>query len=129
MESIRSRLCKMTTQEVMDLAEAELHRREGSNEQAQWIPLANADCAFIFGQAYLIRTVTMTHTGRVVCTTPQELVLEDAAWIPDTGRFSQALEDPGILEEVEPSKLPIIVGRGGVIDAYPWPHRLPRLAK
>ena len=69
------------------------------------------------GSAYLIRTVTMIDTGRLVAVTPQELVLEDAAWIADTGRFSDSLKKAEF-GEVEP--FPdgrVIVGRGSVIDA------------
>ena len=69
------------------------------------------------GSIYLIRTVTMTDTGRLVAVTDQELVLEDAAWIADTGRFSDALKKAEF-GEVEP--FPdgrVIVGRGSVIDA------------
>lgn len=69
------------------------------------------------GAIYLIRTVTMIDTGRLVAVTPQELVLEDAAWIADTGRFSDALKSLNF-GEVEP--FPdgrVIVGRGGIVDA------------
>ena len=69
------------------------------------------------GKIYLIRTVTMIDTGRLVAVTPQELVLEDAAWIADTGRFAQALEKAEF-SEVEPfPNGRVIVGRGSIIDA------------
>jgi hypothetical protein len=69
------------------------------------------------GQHYLIRTVTMIDTGRLVAVTPHELVLEDAAWIADTGRFAQALQSESF-SEVEP--FPdgrLIIGRGAIVDA------------
>src|SRR3990167_6108770 len=68
------------------------------------------------GKIYLIRTVTMIDTGRLVAVTEHELVLEDAAWIADTGRFSDALQSATFLE-VEP--FPdgrVIIGRGSIID-------------
>lgn len=74
-------------------------------------------CPWEIGAIYLIRTVTMIDTGRLVAITPQELVLEDAAWIADTGRFGDALKSLSF-NEVEP--FPdgrVIVGRGGIIDA------------
>ena len=74
-------------------------------------------CPWEIGSIYLIRTVTMIDTGRLVAVTPQELVLEDAAWIADTGRFSDALKSLSF-NEIEP--FPdgrVIVGRGGIIDA------------
>lgn len=73
--------------------------------------------AWEIGKVYLIRTVTMIDTGRLVAVTPTELVLEDAAWIAYTGRFAQAVAS-ATFGEVEP--FPdgrVIVGRGAVIDA------------
>jgi hypothetical protein len=80
-------------------------------------PIPNTYCPWEVGAIYLIRTVTMIDTGRLVAVGPQELVLEDAAWIADTGRFSDALKSLSF-NEVEP--FPdgrVIVGRGGIIDA------------
>jgi hypothetical protein len=69
------------------------------------------------GACYLIRTVTMIDTGRLVAVTPQELVLEDAAWIADTGRFADAVKSVQF-SEVEPFPAGrLIVGRGSIIDA------------
>jgi len=73
--------------------------------------------AWEIGKIYLIRTVTMTDTGRLVAVTPQELVLEDAAWIADTGRFADALKkcEFGEVEPFPTSR--VVIGRGAVIDA------------
>lgn len=76
-----------------------------------------SNVAWEIGKIYLIRTVTMIDTGRLVGVTQQELILEDAAWIADTGRFADALKSAEF-GEVEP--FPdgrVIVGRGSVIDA------------
>ena len=81
------------------------------------------------GRGVFIRTVTHYYTGRLVRVTAGELVLEDAAWIADTGRFHAALAS-GNLDEVEPFPAgPVIVPRGGVLDVSLWPHDLPREAK
>ncbi len=73
--------------------------------------------AWEIGAIYLIRTVTMIDTGRLVAVTPHELVLEDAAWVADTGRFAQAIENAEF-GEVEPFPAGrVIVGRGSIIDA------------
>ena len=75
------------------------------------------DHAWDIGSCYLIRTVTMIQTGRLVRVTPQELVLHEAAWIADTGRFADALRSLDFLE-VEPfPDGPVIVGRGAIVDA------------
>lgn len=76
------------------------------------------------GKNYLIRSVTHYYTGRLVSVFRQELVLEDAAWIADTGRFSNALKS-GNLNEVEPMSGRVVVGRGAIIDASIWEHSLP----
>lgn len=72
---------------------------------------------FQIGKHYLIRTVTMIDTGKVVEVGPQEIVMEDAAWIADTGRFADALKKSEF-GEVEP--FPdgrVIVGRAAIVDA------------
>lgn len=72
---------------------------------------------FKIGTKYLIRTVTMIQTGEVKEIYPQFLVLKDAAWIADTGRFSEALIDQEKFNEVEPFKNDCIVALGSIIDA------------
>lgn len=77
------------------------------------------------GKPYFIRTVTHHYTGLLVGVTPKELILEDAAWIADDGRFMNALKD-GTLNEVEPFQDTVVIGRGAVLDATIWRHKLPR---
>jgi hypothetical protein len=87
------------------------------------------DHPYEVGKSYLIRTVTMCNVGRLVYVGDKELVLEDAAWFSDTGRFSQCLSK-GVFNECEPfPDGKVIVGRGAIIDAALWNHKLPRLAK
>ncbi len=84
---------------------------------------------FEIGGKYLIRTVTHIQTGRVVSVGGSELVLEDAAWIADTGRFSGALNTADFSEvEPFPEGAKVIVGRGAIIDACQIPS-LPRSQK
>ncbi len=92
----------------------------------------DADSPFKIGQAYLIRTVTMIVTGRVVKRRGHFLVLDQGAWIADTGRFANALaEGEKVLDEVEPApgEGMVIVGMASIVDAYPWSHALPRTQK
>lgn len=82
------------------------------------------------GKAVLIRTVTMNYTGRIASVTESDLVLEDAAWIADTGRFSTALKDGFPANaEIEPFFSPVIVSRSVLVDCCEWPHPLPRAQK
>ena len=81
------------------------------------------------GQNVFIRTVTMHYTGHLDRVTAGELVLTDASWIADSGRFHVALMN-GDLCEVEPFPTgEVIVPRSGVIDVCRWHHALPRSAQ
>jgi hypothetical protein len=76
-----------------------------------------SDHPFKIGKTYLIRTVTMIDTGILKAVYPNELVLTDAAWIADTGRFSDALKKAEF-SEVEPfMDGEVIIGRASIIDA------------
>lgn len=74
-------------------------------------------CPFEVGEKYLIRTVTFTLTGQVKSKVGDFIVLEQADWIADTGRFSLALEDQEKFSEVEPFKNDAIVAKTAIVDA------------
>jgi acetolactate synthase small subunit len=77
----------------------------------------DSSTGFKIGQNYQIRTVTMIYTGRVVQVSHHEVIIEDAAWIADTGRFSNALRT-GSYSEVEPyPDGKVIIGRASIVDA------------
>lgn len=80
------------------------------------------------GKNYFIRTVTHHYTGRLTKVTPKELVIEDAAWIADDGRFFDCIKH-GKINEIEPFQDEVIIGRGSLIDATEWKHALPREQK
>lgn len=79
-------------------------------------PTKSDSSAWEIGKIYLIRTVTMIDVGRLVKVTDQELVLEDAAWIADTGRFNKMLkgDEPNEIEPFPDGR--VIIGRGAIID-------------
>ena len=83
--------------------------------------------AFVIGESYLIRTVTMYWVGRVKDLVEDVVFLEEASWIPDTGRFMQAVKN-GSFNEVEP------VGewnvcRGSIVDFGEFTVKLPTAQK
>jgi len=82
------------------------------------IALPQNDAHWRIGGNYFIRTVTHHLTGKLVAVTPQELVVEEAAWIADDGRFSDAV-NKSVFNEVEPFRADgrVIIGRGSLIDA------------
>lgn len=77
----------------------------------------------LVGQKLFIRTVTYHMTGKVVKRMGAFIQLEDAAWIADSGRFSNALKT-GSLDEVEPVGT-MWVNLSSVVDFFPWKHKLP----
>ena len=81
--------------------------------------------SFVLGTSYLIRTVTMMYTGRLEWVTDTDLLLRDAAWIADSGRYSDALAN-GTLDEVEPYPDAVCVSRAAIVDFAIWSHPLPR---
>lgn len=82
----------------------------------------------LVGKNVFVRTVTMHHTGHLVSADGAWLVLDDAAWIADSGRFSTALAE-GELAEVEPFPGRVYVAAGSVVDVCEWVHELPRKVK
>ena len=83
---------------------------------------------WVVNRNYVIRTVTYHVVGRLKAVYAAELVLADAAWVADSGRWNEALRT-GKLSEVEPFPGDVIVGRGAVVDACEWTHPLPREVK
>ena len=83
--------------------------------------------SLIIGEAVLIRTVTLHYTGRIKAVTRSDVVLTDAAWIANTGRFATALKQGLQPEtEVEPFCDDVIVNRDVIVDVTKWRHALPR---
>jgi hypothetical protein len=82
------------------------------------------------GKAYFIRTVTHHYTGRLDAVFDQELLLSDAAWIADDGRFAQAVAE-GRFNEIEPfpDNANVVIGRASIIDAVVFDAKLPRSQK
>ena len=104
----------------LTIGEAKEIARVFSNEE-----IANP---FIVGKAYFIRTCTYHLTGRVQAIIGNFIVLNDAAWIADSGRLADALAK-GTLNEVEPMPDGTIVSLGAITDAAPWHHDLPKNQK
>jgi hypothetical protein len=82
---------------------------------------------FAVGQKILIRTVTMIQLGRIIDVGPDYILLEDGGWVADTARFGLETLTNGKLNEFErsPGKW-FGVGRGAIVDFWPWDHELPQ---
>ena|ERR1035437_231203 len=82
------------------------------------------------GKAYLLRSVTHIDIGIVKAVGDKEIVISNASWIADTGRYHDALKG-GVdkLNEVEPYLDDVIVNRSAIVDATIWRHAVPTAQK
>jgi hypothetical protein len=85
-------------------------------------------CFWKAGEKYFIRTVTMHIIGTLLDIEGSELLLKNAVWVADSGRFYNALKT-GQLEEVEPFVNDVIINRGSIVDATVWNHEIPKEPK
>jgi hypothetical protein len=74
------------------------------------------------GDKYFVRTVTHHYTGQLEQVSEHELVLSQAAWVADDGKFSAAVSS-GNFNEVEmyPACQKVIIGRAAILDAVMIP--------
>ena len=106
---------------IFELLTLALESKSEVATSAQEIPLE-------IGKCYLIRTVTLYYTGRVKEIKGKFLKLEEAAWIPDTGRWAEASEK-GTFSEVEPFANDPWINSDSIIDAQEITYKLPKTQK
>lgn len=82
---------------------------------------------FKVGEKVFLRTVTYHTVGEITEIEDGWVRLKNAAWVADSGRFTQALQN-GTLNEVEPVG-DARVNLATVVDAFPWKHKLPLTQK
>lgn len=82
---------------------------------------------FKCGDSYFIRTVTYHFVGTIKEIVGKWIVLKDASWVADSGRFNEALEK-GTLSEVEYMDKAII-NMDTITDATPWGNKIPKESK
>jgi hypothetical protein len=71
-------------------------------------------------KVYAIRTVTMIYTGRLKAINEQELLIDEAAWIPETERWADFV-NTGAHKEAEPYRRPVVLNRGAILDCTEIP--------
>ena len=86
-----------------------------------------SECPFAVGKAYFIRTVTYHMLGKIERISGNFLVLSEASWIADSGRFNEAISK-GNLNETEYVG-DAILGIQTIVDSFPWKHSLPKESK
>lgn len=87
----------------------------------------NLEHPFKVGDSYFIRTVTYHFVGTIKEIVGKWIVLKDASWVADSGRFHVALEK-GELSEVEYMDKAII-NMDTITDASLWNNRVPKESK
>ena len=110
----------MSEPNTIKINEVEYVRKDGTadlrpiEEQQK----SNPHWPWELGKKYMIRTVTMHDHGTLVGVTDHELVLSQAAWIADSGRWYDFLtkKRPSEVEPFPQDRL-VIIGRGAIIDA------------
>ena len=81
---------------------------------------------YIIGEKYYFEQVTKYFTGRLIGLTEKEFILDQCAWIADTGRYAGAMAN-GSFTEVEPFPDGIVfISRGANVIVRPWGLILPR---
>lgn len=90
--------------------------------------MLTTETKFQVGASVFVRAVTFHYVGRIVSVDDRWMVLTDAAWVADSGRFADAL-NTGELSEVEPYPGEVAINLGAIVDVSPWLHDLPREQK
>lgn len=80
------------------------------------------------GKDVFVRTVTYHYIGRIKEINEHSIVLSDASWIPQSGRWSTTLST-GELKECEPYVDDVYLNRQAVVDITAWRFALPTKAK
>ena len=81
------------------------------------------DLTFLeIGKPYLFRSVTMIYTGRLQKISKYEFLISEAAWIPETERWMDAVTKSAF-KEVEPyGDKPVVLNRGAMLDVVEIPE-------
>lgn len=107
---------------LVELTEEQIAQLEKKSKKGEKIQVLT-ELDDMIGHAWFFRTVTYFLVGKVTKRIGQFLLLEEASWVADTGRFNEAIKN-GTLSEVEPVG-PVMVNLSSIVDAYPWAHKLP----
>lgn len=83
---------------------------------------------FEIGAKYMVETVTKYYTGELAEIHFDWIVLVNAAWIPQTGRFNLLFRSGGVPEEVEPypDNYRLRISIGSIVNVGDYPNELPR---
>jgi len=109
----------------IEISDENYEKIKGQLSQEEKIDFSGLDD--LAGKKWFFRCIPFHWVGRVKRRIGDILELEDASWIADSGRFTQAIKD-GVLKEVEPVGQAFINIKA-VCDFMPWKHDLPKEQK
>ncbi|MDE2099482.1 MAG: hypothetical protein KGL39_19680 [Patescibacteria group bacterium] len=99
--------------------QGEVYIRKGSiNEKKVAAVKSIQKHPFVIGNQYYFELATKYYVGNVVAVTDKFVIIDRAAWIPDTGRFNEFLAT-GNPKECEPCGVPVIIGIGAICTSMP----------
>jgi hypothetical protein len=121
---VKKDLNKLTFEEL----EKAIEEKKAQLKSAQNIPVK--DTPYIIGAKYMIRTVTMIYTGKLIKVFDKEIVLTNCAWIPETERWAQSCKN-GDFKEIEPypEEAEVNVNREVILDSFIVSWELPNKQK
>ena len=101
--------------------EGEIYIRKGSQEERKTAPVKSVQKhPYTLKKQWFVQTATHYFVGLLSAVTDGELILDEAAWVADTGRFNEFMKT-GAASELEPCNGPVVVNRGAIIAAMPSP--------
>lgn len=117
-------LNKMTLNEL----KTEIETLEKKKESINKTPVKGTH--YLIGSNYMIRTITMIYTGKLIRVYDKELVLTNCAWIPETERWADSCKN-GKFKEVEPypKESEVIINREAILDSFVVSWKLPEEQK
>ena len=80
---------------------------------------------FAVGRKYLFRTVTYHMVGEIAGREGDFLILKNASWVADSGRFGEAAAKGTLVEVEHLGGLTVLINAQSLTDAVEWKHPLP----
>ena len=122
----------MNNQLITKLLEMLLDNNSSNTESLQKDDIVNTDKVFEIGKNYFIRTATSYFVGNLKNICKDYIILSQASYIGNTGKFSDALRE-GLEKvgnsEIEPYVNDVIINKGAMVDATIYNHKLPKNKK
>lgn len=94
-------------------------KKERTERTAVDLDAAMEDGRLVLGRCYAIVTVSPIYHGKLVSVTPEHYVLDEAAWVVETGRLSEFVKDPAKVASEAEYVGHVLIERGSVMASYP----------